>query len=116
MSLRERHTLKNNMDIQRNLAIILIPALILTIVWVASSVYHSWVNSTIDIPLEHTIKPIKSSFDMESIEQVKSRTRVEPLTDESVIPTELINDEDSSPSAELEEEVATDSAEIEEEL
>ena len=69
------------MRLQKNLAIILIPALILNIIWVGSNIYHSHVDSTIDIPLANSIKPIKGSFDMETVGNIKKRTRVNPLNE-----------------------------------
>jgi hypothetical protein len=66
------------MKLQRELMIILIPALILTILWVASNVYHSYVTSTIEDPLTYQIIPIEGSFDKQTIERTKARQRVEP--------------------------------------
>lgn len=111
---KEKLTLKNNMKQQQFITIILAFTLILTIVWVGSSVYHSYVDSTIDIPLENSIKPIKGTFDKETIEQLKSRTNVEPLLDDSLVLTDSLLDETATPSVELEEEIATDSADFEE--
>jgi hypothetical protein len=64
---------------QRNLVIILIPIFVLTVLWVISNVYHSYVNSTIELPVADQIIPINGSFDTKTIEQIKTRARTSPL-------------------------------------
>lgn len=66
---------------QRELIILLVPLLILTILWVIFNVYHSYVTSTITDPLSYQIIPIEGKFDDETIKQVRGRTRVETLYD-----------------------------------
>jgi|WetSurMetagenome_2_1015567.scaffolds.fasta_scaffold1840329_1 hypothetical protein len=75
------------MKFQRELLIILIPALILTILWVASNVYHNFATSTIQDPLTYQIIPIEGSFDKETIERTKTRIRVEPYYENIAIET-----------------------------
>lgn len=90
---------------QRDLAIILVPIFILTIFWVIFNVYHSYVNSTIKFPVLEQIVPIQGTFDTNTIEQIKTRTRVNP-TDEII--TEISGTPTPTPSAN--EETATLSA------
>ena len=63
---------------QKDLVIILVPLLILTILWVIFNVYHNYVSSTITDPLSYQIVPIEGSFDKNTIEQVKQRNRIDP--------------------------------------
>lgn len=64
---------------QKNLVIILIPIFVLTVLWVISNVYHSYVNSTIELPVADQIIPINGSFDTKTIQEIKARTRTNPL-------------------------------------
>lgn len=104
------------MRLQKNIAIILIPALILTIIWVGTNIYHSHIDSTIDIPLANSIKPIKGSFDLKTVENIKKRTRVNPLNNitpqVSGTPKENpIASRSSNLNLDLENETGTESAE-----
>ena len=103
---------------QKNLILLLTIILIFTIIWVASNVYHNFVNSTITIPLADEIIPIEGTFDTQAIEQIKSRTRVEPVNDIITLSEDIQSEEETAtPTAQLdlEEELenGTDSAEIE---
>lgn len=62
-----------------------ISTFILTVLWVASNVYHSYATSTIDPLLTSQIEEIPSSFDIEVITELKIREVIEPNT--SSIPT-----------------------------
>lgn len=64
---------------QKDLLIILVPAFILTILWVIFSIYHSYVTSTINDPLSIQILPIQGKFDTKTIEDLKNRESVNPL-------------------------------------
>ncbi len=78
---------------QKDLLIILIPLLILTILWVIFNVYHNYVTSTIKDPLTVQIIPIEGNFDNKTIEQIRNRIRIEPafeiisIDSESTSPT-----------------------------
>lgn len=87
--------------------IILVPAFILTVLWVLFNVYHNYISSTITDPLTHQIIPIEGSFDSDTIEEIKQRKRVEPAN-EIVIEVS----ETPTPTPQLEDEGATLSAEI----
>lgn len=91
---------------QKQIAIILVPVLILTIIWVISNIYHSHTASTITDPLSYQIIPIQGKFDQETITQVTERNRIDPTNEiapgTSITPSPTIEDEDeidSSPSA-----------------
>lgn len=64
---------------QKDFLIILIPAFVLTILWVIFSIYHNYVTSTIKDPLSIQILPIQGKFDTKTIEELKNRERVNPL-------------------------------------
>jgi len=96
---------------QRNLVLILIPIFILVVIWVASNVYHSYINSTISLPVAEQIIPIDGTFDTKTIDQIKTRVRVNS-TDQisagtsgtlsptpSLTPTPTINERNASSSA-----------------
>ncbi len=70
---------------QRHLALILVPAFILTILWVIFNVYHNYVSSTITDPLTYQIIPIEGKFDGKTIEEVRQRKRVNPLNEIIVV-------------------------------
>jgi hypothetical protein len=93
---------------QRNLAIILIPVFILTILWVIFNIYHNYISSTITDPLSYQIIPIQGSFDKKIIEEIRQRKRINPVNEiivtnqaSSTPRLEIINQE-ASPSAETE--------------
>ncbi len=71
---------------QRDFLIILIPAFILTILWVFFSIYHNYVTSTIKDPLTFQIIPIDGKFDRLTIENIKSRQRIDPLYELLTLP------------------------------
>jgi hypothetical protein len=96
------------MEKQKNFAILLIPILVITVVWVFSNVYHSYVNSTIELPLQEEIIPIDGTFDTQTISQLNERIRVNPLDD--IIPgaaEESTNENTATPTAELENQTNT---------
>lgn len=89
---------------QKNIAILLGLILVFTIIWVGSSVYHSFINSTIEIPLAESIIPIEGNFDNKTIEQIKARKRVNASGDiTNTLENPLGEDfETSTPTAQLE--------------
>lgn len=66
---------------QRDLIIILVPAFILTVLWVIFNVYHNYVTSTITDPLTYQIIPINGTFDTKAVAEIKQRKRVEPANE-----------------------------------
>lgn len=51
-----------------------------TAVWIASNLYHAWATSTISADLQLQILPIDPTFDTATIDSLKNRSHVEPLT------------------------------------
>lgn len=64
---------------KNNILIILIPTFFFVIAWIAFSVYHNIVTSTISEELNIQILPISSNFDTKTIDSLKNRQRVEPV-------------------------------------
>jgi hypothetical protein len=96
---------------QKNLIILLSLILIFTLIWVASNIYHKLNTSTIDIPLEASIIPIEGSFDKKTIEDIKSRKRVEPSNDIILLPDDSqVEEQTATTSAQLEVETNLESA------
>jgi hypothetical protein len=59
---------------------IVISSFILTVIWIASNVYHAYATSTIDTLLQMQIEPIMPDFDMQTINKIKQRVKIEPET------------------------------------
>jgi hypothetical protein len=91
---------------QKDFLLILIPAFILTVLWVIFSIYHNRVNSTLEDPLSSQIEPINGSFDTATIELIKARRKANPVYE---ISGEQIGEENEE-AQEIEE--ASESAEI----
>jgi len=101
---------------QKKLAILLVPIFILTILWVIFNVYHSHVDSTIDVPLTTQIIPIEGTFNTDAIDKIKERNRIDAANEFSAPETEDLSPNPSpSPSPDLEDETATEAAETEDE-
>lgn len=76
---------------QRDILIILVPMFILTVLWVMFTIYHNYTTSTIKDPLSIQIIPIKGTFDIKTLQQLKQRQNINPnyesVSTESVSPT-----------------------------
>ncbi|MCL5970322.1 MAG: hypothetical protein M1450_02390 [Patescibacteria group bacterium] len=66
------------MIIQKNTIVILFLTLILVVAWIALSVYHHSVTSTISKDFEAQVVPIYPDFDTKALEIIKLKKRVEP--------------------------------------
>jgi hypothetical protein len=98
---------------QKKLAILLVPVLILTVLWVIFNIYHNHVTSTVKAPLNQQIAPIEGTFNTETIDKIKERRRVEPIN-EIATPEQEEETLSPSPTPEIaEEETGTESAETE---
>ena|SRR3989344_1140027 len=91
---------------QRDILLIVVPTFIMVVLWVAFSVYHNHISSTISEPLSLQIEPIGESFDLNTLDNLKKRERLSPVYERvgSQNPEETL----------LEEEVATPSSEASE--
>lgn len=87
---------------QKDILVILIPAFIVTVLWVIFSVYHNYVTSTIKDPLTYQIIPIEGNFNIEGINKIKNRKNFNPAynfeggTSTTPTPTPSIINEDEN--------------------
>jgi hypothetical protein len=63
---------------QKDFLFIFISSFVVVAAWVGFNLYHKWVTSTISADLQIQINPIGSSFDRDTIEKLKQRTRISP--------------------------------------
>lgn len=82
---------------KNDLLIILIPSLLIVILWVIFSVYHSFVTSTIPTNLNYSIQFISPDFDSKAIENIKARQIVDPLF--NLGGENIIQQEENAPEA-----------------
>ena len=96
---------------QKDILLIVVPTFIMVVLWIAFSIYHNHVSSTIKDPLSTQIEPISATFDTKTLDNLKQRERLNPLYERPVSETEeIILDEEeniASPSSE-----ASESAEV----
>lgn len=64
---------------QKDFLLLLIPSFLLIVAWVAFSIYHNSVASTIPAVLNMQITPIGPNFDTNEISQLKQRASVTPI-------------------------------------
>ena len=87
------------------LLIILVLLLIFVVVWVVGNTYHNLNKSTISEETSREILPITPSFDLQTIDKLKKRKKINPIfkLERSPTPTSL-QPQISSPSPRLNEE------------
>lgn len=64
---------------QKDILLLLIPSFLVIVAWVAFSIYHNSVASTIPEVLNMQITPISPNFDTNEVSQLKQRTSVTPI-------------------------------------
>lgn len=64
---------------RKDVLILLIPTALIVLLWVIFSIYHNYVSSTIPSSLSAQIISISPNFDTKTIDQIKKRTKVEPI-------------------------------------
>lgn len=57
---------------------VLISTFAVICIWVGSDIYNKSVSSTLDETLQFQLQPIPPSFDMKTIDKIRSRTRIAP--------------------------------------
>ncbi len=94
---------------QKEYLVLFVSALLLIILWVIFNIYHNYTTSTIDFNQEEIVIPIEGDFDMDAVNQIRTRKQVEaPLESEISSPSPSPN---PSPSPTIEKE-ATDSSQL----
>lgn len=71
---------------------------LLSIAWIAFSVYHNFISSTIPETLGTNIAPITPSFNTDAIEQLKKRKRIAPFSPIRIVQTPTPTSTQSSSS------------------
>lgn len=71
--------MKKSKITQKDVLFLSISMFIVVVAWIAFSIYHSIVTTTITEDLQMQIVPIDPRFDTEIIEKLKSREKVIPL-------------------------------------
>lgn len=71
--------MKKSKITQKDILFFSISLFAIVVAWVAFSLYHSFVTTTISENLQMQIVPIEPKFDTATIEILKQREKVEPL-------------------------------------
>ncbi|MBI4079384.1 MAG: hypothetical protein HY429_03755 [Candidatus Levybacteria bacterium] len=66
---------------KREIIFILSSTFVVVVAWIAFSIYHNRITSTIPDALSIKIAPIEKSFDLETIENLKTRERISPISE-----------------------------------
>lgn len=72
--------MKRKRSFQKDLLFLSISSFIVVAAWVGFNVYHSRVTTTITPELQKSIIPISADFDMATIEKIRARNKVAPIT------------------------------------
>jgi hypothetical protein len=63
---------------QNDILFILISSFIVVVAWIGFNIYHIYVTSTISEDVQAQLTPITGSFDTQTLQQLKSRDKVNP--------------------------------------
>ncbi|KKR76768.1 MAG: hypothetical protein UU21_C0004G0035 [Candidatus Levybacteria bacterium GW2011_GWA2_40_8] len=100
---------------QRDILLVIIPTFIMVVLWVAFSIYHNHISSTISEPLSLQIEPIGQSFDLNTLDNLKKRERLSPVYENiSVESSEEITLEEEQETATSSSETTEDEVLLEE--
>lgn len=61
-----------------------IATFIVTLAWVGFTIYHTLTTSTISSEIQQQLTPISGQFDMQTIQQLKTRDQVIPLFENQI--------------------------------
>lgn len=64
---------------QKDILYITVSSFILVIAWIAFNIHHALTTTTISEDLQVQIEPISPDFDMQTIQNLKTRTQVAPI-------------------------------------
>ncbi len=74
--------------IEKDILFVLISSFVLTVAWIGFNLYHKWATSTISSSLQIQIKPIEPDFDLKTLEKLKTREKISPVSEaKSLSPT-----------------------------
>lgn len=74
---KEQHFSKTDMK-QKDILIILALLFVFIVAWIGGNIYHSIASSTISETLNRDISPITPDFDMETVNKLKLRQKINP--------------------------------------
>lgn len=57
-----------------------ISSFVVVAAWIGFNIYHSWVTTTITPELQIQIIPIQPDFDIATVEKIKARKHIVPIT------------------------------------
>lgn len=72
--------MKDKRTFQKDLLFLSISSFVVVAAWIGFNIFHSSVTTTISPELQKTIVPISADFDMATIEALRSRKKVAPVT------------------------------------
>lgn len=78
--------------IQHDITFLTASMFITICLWIGFNIYNSYVTSTIDDVLQMQIIPIEGNFDVNTIQKLKSRTKINPDFGELIASNEAIVD------------------------
>lgn len=78
---------------QKDVLIILISLLIFVVIWIGSNIYHNTIQSTISDVMNQEILPINPDFDIEIINKLKNREKINPSFEMENIEQEIASQE-----------------------
>ena len=64
---------------QKDILYVSISSFVLVVLWIGFNVYHAYVTSTIAPDLQLIIQPINPKSNLETIQELKKRTKIEPI-------------------------------------
>lgn len=64
---------------QKDVLFLSISMFVIVALWVGFNIYHAWATSTISEDLQMQIIPIEASFDTDTLNNLKTREKIEPL-------------------------------------
>lgn len=66
---------------ERDILFIALSTLVTIVAWIGFNIYHVSVTSTIPKSLTETIQPIDGKFDVQTIESLKKREKIAPISE-----------------------------------
>ena len=66
---------------RKDILFLFISVFLVVFAWIGFSLHHRWVTSTIDEEIQLQLEPIDPTFDMQTIEELRSREDIAPLND-----------------------------------
>jgi hypothetical protein len=72
----------------KDILFILFSSFIVVVAWIGFNLYHIWVTSTISEELQVQLTSIDGSFDMKTLQKLKTRERVNPAFERQGVPVQ----------------------------